>query len=97
MDYNGASFRDCRVELTGNAYRNCTFENVTLYYEGGVVVLDNCDVDGARIELGGPAADGLEFIRRTAHAQGPKAVKEAVAFVSNVLRKPLPTSTYIIG
>lgn len=35
MNYDGATFRNREVELDGNEFTNCFFENVTFIYSGG--------------------------------------------------------------
>ena len=60
MDYEGTRFADSAVELDGNRFVRCTFENATLIYGGGAVEITGCTFGGTiRWALSGALGGGL--------------------------------------
>jgi hypothetical protein len=62
MRYEGEAFHDCRVELDGNQFDSCRFNNVTFHYSGGPIHLCGCEFDGFGWTFGGDLARGLAVL-----------------------------------
>lgn len=97
MEYRDTTFRNCAVDLDGNTFKDCFFENVVLNYRGGAIHLDGNTLKDCPIVIGGELARSLENLRLLAHMGGPKGVKAMVDLVSGFLRKSTPVESVTIG
>ena len=59
MDYKDQTFEDTTVELDGNSFENCIFNEVVLHYAGGELSMKNCHFDRFSFAFGGALANGL--------------------------------------
>ena len=59
MDYKDQSFENTTVELDGNNFENCKFDNVVFQYAGGDLNMRNCDMNRFSFQFGGALANGL--------------------------------------
>lgn len=96
MDFVGETFRRCEVDIDGNSFTECRFEDVTLNYGGGQMRLIGCVFDGVQIRLTGDLANGLDALRQLHHDWGPKMVKKLVDDISAMLRRKDPPQTIVI-
>ena len=59
MDYKNETFEGVPVELDGNTYENCTFDNVVFKYSGGDLEMKDCKFVRFSFVFGGALANGL--------------------------------------
>lgn len=97
MDYVGQTFRDCRVELDGNTFSGCYFDNVVLDYGGGETRIEGCAFDGFRFAPSGNLLRGLNTMRALAQQGGAKTVDPLADGLAAFIRTPDPTSTVTLG
>jgi hypothetical protein len=60
--YSKRAFTEGEVELDGNEFQGCRFENVTLTYGGGTVGLQDCHFGKVAWSFVGPLGNGLEML-----------------------------------
>jgi len=61
--HEGATFKDETVVLDGNEYRNCTFNNCEIVYNGKAhVALNGITFNDCRWTFDGPAGLTIEFM-----------------------------------
>lgn len=59
MDYKDQTFEDVTVDLDGNKFENCTFDNVVFKFGGGDLVMKDCGIGRFSIRFDGALANGL--------------------------------------
>ena len=59
MDYVDQKFQGETVELDGNSYTNCTFDDVIFIFGGGDLKMSNCAFLRFRFQFSGALANGL--------------------------------------
>ena len=59
MKHVNESFKGVAVEIDGNHYENCTFEDVTFVYGGGEMNIKDCAIISFRFQFAGDLANGL--------------------------------------
>ena len=59
MDYKDQTFENTTVELDGNTFENCDFDNVVFHFSGGDLNMENCNIDRFSFQFGGQLANGL--------------------------------------
>ncbi len=81
MTHEGKIFADA-VKLDGNEFIDCTFENCTLVYSGGLPpLITRCDFKSFTFEFRGHAANTVAFLQAMA---SPKSGFQSV------IRKTFP-------
>jgi hypothetical protein len=55
-------FRDERIYLDSDSFRNCTFINCEIVYTGGSIDAHDCRFEGCRWSVEGAAANTLAFL-----------------------------------
>ena len=64
MKHNGKTFANQRVELDGNEFVSCVFNDCEMVYAGGQPpVLDSCSFANPKFTFTGAASNTLSFIR----------------------------------
>ena len=59
MDYKDQTFENTTVELDGNTFENCDFDNVVFHFSGGDLNMENCNINRFSFQFGGHLANGL--------------------------------------
>ncbi len=92
MNFKDQTYNNVEIEIDGNHYENCTFNNCRLIYRGGALpIMANCkqigggyDFDDAALrtidlmnQLYNAGTQGREMIERTIKAiRGPRQVQQ---------------------
>lgn len=59
MDYKNETFEGVEVELDGNTYERCRFNDVLFRFSGGNIEMKECAIERFSFVFGGPLANGL--------------------------------------
>jgi len=59
VDYKDQTFENTTVQLDGNTFVNCRFDNAVLQYSGESLKMDNCTFNRFSFQFGGALATGL--------------------------------------
>jgi hypothetical protein len=59
VDYKDETFEGVEVELDGNTFEKCTFDNVLFKYSGGDLEMKDCKFVRFSFVFGGALANGL--------------------------------------
>ena len=59
MDYNNETFANTTVQLDGNRFENCTFDDVVFHFAGGELFMDKCTINRFSFQFDGALANGL--------------------------------------
>jgi hypothetical protein len=59
VDYKDQTFENTTVELDGNSFENCDFDNVVFHFSGGDLNMENCNINRFSFQFGGQLANGL--------------------------------------
>lgn len=59
MDYKNETFEGVTVELDGNSYEGCTFDDVLFVFGGGDLNIKDCGIGSFRFQFTGQLANGL--------------------------------------
>jgi len=59
MDYKNETFEGVTVQLDGNSFENCTFNEVVFVFGGGDIQMTNCNMDRFSFQFEGALANGL--------------------------------------
>lgn len=71
MRHEDEVFVQEEVELGGNKFLSCTFEDCRLIYDGSPGVrIQDCTFEGTRLELVGEAGNTLSFLQNIFHGFG---------------------------
>lgn len=97
MDFVGQTFRDCRVELDGNTFSGCYFDNVILDYGGGETRIVDCGFEGLIFSPRGDLLRGLKTMRALAQQGGSKAIEPVANGLADFIRTHDPTNTITLG
>jgi hypothetical protein len=82
MQFQGLTFRDDTIELDGDEYDGCRFENCTLVYRGGPLpTLADCSFSRSSIALEGAAAATLSFLHALYHRGFQVMVEQTFAAI----------------
>ena len=91
MDYKNETFEGVPVELDGNTYENCTFDNVVFKYSGGDLEMKDCKFVRFSFVFGGALANGLYALLQLF---GIEAVLCRLSAASPSLARGRSSSTY---
>lgn len=76
MKYKDHNFSEETVQLDGNSFENCQFNNCVLEYSGGKPPsMSNCGLSGSVFSFTDQAADTVQFMKAMYHG-GFKVVIE---------------------
>lgn len=71
MRHEGEDFVQEEVELGGNKFLDCTFEDCRLLYDGSPGVrIEDCSFEETRLELTDEAGNTLSFLQNLYHGFG---------------------------
>ena len=59
MDYKDETFEGVEVELDGNTFERCKFNDVLFKFSGGDIEMKNCAIERFSFVFGGQLANGL--------------------------------------
>jgi hypothetical protein len=77
MQFQGKTFCNETIELDGNEYDGCRFENCQLIYRASApMILTNCSFLGFTITLEGAAANTLDFLTALYHGGFQPALEQ---------------------
>jgi hypothetical protein len=80
--HEGKTFKSQTIELDGNEFLNCEFDQCILVYRGGVPpTLDGCGFDSPRFVFEGAASNTMAFL---------KALSEPASGLSSFLKNSFP-------
>lgn len=85
MLHEDETFVQERIQLGGNQFRNCTFQECRLVYDGSAGVrIEDCDFDETRVELVEQAGNTLSFLQNVYHGLGEDGQKVVENFFHHV-------------
>lgn len=94
MKYLGTKFRNETVELDGNEYDGCRFENCHLIYRGTApMTLTNCSFLGFTIALEDAAAHTLDFLTALYHGGFQSNIEQTF---NNIRTRSIPSGGWTI-
>lgn len=71
MRFENSSFSGGQVEIDGNHFVRCQFENTTLVFKGlSPIKMEYCEFHNVAWKFEGPAANTLSFLRAIYHGSG---------------------------
>jgi hypothetical protein len=91
MDHAGQVFRNVTVDIDGNSYLDCEFDNVVFRYGGGPVTFTRNMVRRGQFVFVGDFGRALATIHDIAHKGGPEQVEFFANLLANTIRQPLTT------
>jgi hypothetical protein len=59
VDYKDETFEGVEVELDGNTFERCSFNDVLFKYSGGDIEMKDCKIERFSFVFGGQLANGL--------------------------------------
>lgn len=71
-------FKNERVELDGQTWQFCEFQQCELVYRGGPMDLFDCHFKGCRYTLEGPAGNTLKFLADMYRSGGKAMIEQAL-------------------
>ncbi|MCA8999519.1 MAG: hypothetical protein KDA80_21165 [Planctomycetaceae bacterium] len=88
-EFKEETFTGDPVEIDGNRYENCTFENCTLVFKGGgLPALINCKINNCRWEFREGADRTIAFLRGLYHGLGDNG-KQVIEQTVEAIKRPM--------
>ena len=92
MDHVREAFANVTIDIDGNSYLECQFDNVVFRYAGGPIAFTANTVRNGRFEFVGDFGRALNSIRQMAHLGAPDHVEFFANLLANTIRQPAPLS-----
>ena len=84
MKYLDTKFTGAKIQLDGNSFKKCVFEQCTLDYAGGKLPsMEDCSLNNSKLTFSNQAADTLSFLKAMYHGGFDKIVEQTFEDIKN--------------
>ncbi len=88
MKYKSETFEKTTVQLDGNTFESCEFNNCVLEYSGGKPpTMSNCGLSGSSFSFTDQAGDTVQFLTAMYHGGFKEVIEQTFEQIRNPANK----------